>query len=164
MGWGTSWALLSIADHCLPLSRTCCPPIFRFFDDISCSRLGSTVATHTAFIPWFPIANFAVNWKCVRSFCRKSRHKATYEGTESELRPALGCLMIDLDTYLLGDNDIDDFFSFLTGLILPTQPTARRLTSVLAWFQRPLSSLPISVHVLASTLNWSTWRQKQDTI
>ena len=53
--------------------------------------------------------------------------------------------------------------SFMAGLILPTGgQRALRLASAIAWWLRPCSRLPIGVHVLASTLNRSTWRQKQN--
>ena len=58
-----TWASLSVADHCLLQSWTRSSPVLWFFDDISCSCLGSTAASHTAITPWLPIANHAVNWK-----------------------------------------------------------------------------------------------------
>ena len=55
------------------------------------------------------------------------------------------------------------WISFLTGLRLPTgRQTASRSTSAIAWAYLVLWSVPICVHVPASTLYWSTWRQKQD--
>ena len=54
-------------------------------------------------------------------------------------------------------------FSLLTGLRLPTGgQTASRLTSAMACLGLLLWSVPICVHVPASTLYWRTWRQKQD--
>ena len=59
----STWASRSVAGHCLLQSRTRCSSILWLFNDLPCSRLGSTVASRTAFAPSFPIANFAVNWK-----------------------------------------------------------------------------------------------------
>ena len=56
-----TWASCSVAVHCLLQSWTRSSPILWLFDDISCSCLGSTVASHTAVTPWLPIANLAVN-------------------------------------------------------------------------------------------------------
>ena len=53
-------------------------------------------------------------------------------------------------------------FCFLIGLRLPPRQTAARLASATAWSLRPLSSFSISLHVLASLLNWRIWRQRQD--
>ena len=56
-----TWASLSVAAHCLLQIWTRSSPILWLFDDISCSCLGSTVASNTAFTPRLPIANLAVN-------------------------------------------------------------------------------------------------------
>ena len=55
------------------------------------------------------------------------------------------------------------FFSFfLTGSRLPTQPTAARLTSAIAWKYLAVSSFPSSVQVFVAGLKRSTCREKQD--
>ena len=57
----STWAMFGVAGHCLLQSRTHLSSVYRFFDDLSFSHFGSTAASHTAFTPFFPIANLAVN-------------------------------------------------------------------------------------------------------
>ena len=56
------------------------------------------------------------------------------------------------------DGDDSDFIR----LRLPTQPTAPRLTSAMAWKLLPISSFPISVQPYLDGLKRSTCKEKQD--
>ena len=56
-----TWASLSVAGHSLVQSGTSSSSVLWFFDDIPCSCFGSTTASRTAYTPWLPFANFAVN-------------------------------------------------------------------------------------------------------
>ena len=57
----STWASLSVAGRCLIQSPTRSSSVQRFLNDLPCSRLGSSVASCSAFTPLLPFPNFAVN-------------------------------------------------------------------------------------------------------
>ena len=56
-----TFAFVSDALFCFLKIRARSSPILGFYNNLPCSRLGSTVASRTAIAPSFPIANLAVN-------------------------------------------------------------------------------------------------------
>ena len=56
-----TFAFVSVARLCFLQMRTRSSSVLWFLDDLPCSRLGSTVASSTAFAKRLPIANLAVN-------------------------------------------------------------------------------------------------------
>ena len=61
---GHTFAFVSDAHSCFLKFQARSSSILCFLNDLSSSCLGSVAAaSHTAFAPRLPIANFAVNWK-----------------------------------------------------------------------------------------------------
>ena len=56
-----TWTLICIADHCYLKIRTLLSSMLCFLNDLPFNRHASTTTSRTAFTPYSPWANFAVN-------------------------------------------------------------------------------------------------------
>ena len=68
----STWTIFSVALFRFLKIRARSSCILCFSDHLPSSLLASTAASHTAFAPRLPIANFAVNWNC-KALVRNSR-------------------------------------------------------------------------------------------
>merc|ERR1712032_38689 len=93
VNYAVNWAFFSVAHIRFLQIRARSSCILCFSDHLPSSLLASSTASHTAFAPRLPIANFAVNWTliCIADHCYLKIRTV----------PSMLCLFKDLPFYRL---------------------------------------------------------------